>query len=414
MKKNILIALLMLSIMILPAYAVDRGTGSLVGDNVALDATLLRYEPNPPEPGDVVAVYVILTNSGSQSAKDVLIEMQDNYPFSVDNSVDAIKTLPSLPGAESYVGRWKVRVDKNADEGTSYVKIRFKQGTTNSYTERLLAIDIVTNDAALIIDDAEQEPSPVHPGGTAQIVLHLKNLADSRLRDIALRLQTTRTVGSTTTSVPFAPIKGSLERRFDTIDPGADATLIYDIVVDPDAASGVYRIPVTLTYSDLQGNDFSTSTEIALLVNSPGMISAYTDTVDLYSDNRQGDITMRFVNRGLAQVKLLSVDLPESDDYQLISNSRSEYIGNIDSDDYETLKITIKANSDEFDIPVSIHYLDQLNTEYSQETSIHVRLISSAEAGIKNGNSTGMVVLVIIVLVAGFFVVRRLRKRKRG
>ncbi|NJL44523.1 MAG: hypothetical protein HC945_04405, partial [Nitrosarchaeum sp.] len=142
MKQTL--ALLLAALLLLPAAVVAQQT-TLVGQGTSLTAELLRYEPNPAEPGDLVTVNVVLTNEGGEVARGVELELVDSYPFSAADPNEAAKQITSIPGQQSTVTSFLVLVDKDAPEGTAFLKVRYKPTNSAGWKESLLSLDITTN-----------------------------------------------------------------------------------------------------------------------------------------------------------------------------------------------------------------------------------------------------------------------------
>lgn len=412
MKQNIVLITIMTILMasLLPgAYAIN----TLVASGSVLEAELLYYEPLPAEPGDVLDVYILVSNEGGSAAKNVRVKLVDNYPFTSDDPLSSTKEIPSIPAQESALVRFKVRIDNTASEGPANLKTIITSSNSVASKDAYLALDVTTNDAAIGIDRITMEPEVVTPGGTAKIDLYLKNLADSRLRDIGVELATQKTVGTTTTALPFAPVGMSLERRFAEMFADQELNVHYEIIVSPSADSDVYAVPITITFSDERGNDYSITDEVALIINAKPELEVYLDDTDLLSDNLKGEFTLKFVNKGLSTIKSATAEIQASEDFELLASTRKVYIGNIDSDDYETETFKINAKKGEFLIPVSIHYMDALNNEYTQDVQLPLSLFSTKQTTNGNGNTGVVVVIVVLVLVVLFFVLRRHRKKKK-
>ncbi len=97
-------------------YTVLSSSG---GSNIQISK--LRYEPYPVSPGEYFTIYFEVEKKGSE-LKDVSFELAQDYPFSLDNSKDAIKTFTSL-NSEPVVLEYKVRVADNAVSGTNTLKL---------------------------------------------------------------------------------------------------------------------------------------------------------------------------------------------------------------------------------------------------------------------------------------------------
>jgi len=129
-------------------------------------------------------------------------------------------------------------------------------------------------------------------------------------------------------------------------------------------------------------------------------------------------MTVKIVNKGLPDMKFVNVRLFNSSKYRIISPSEV-YIGNIDSDDYETadFKLYIEKNSDKKVIlPLAVEYKDANNKNYKNIVNLELPLYSSSEAkklGLSEGNGNFKWVLLVILAAAGFFGYRYWKKKKK-
>ena len=114
----------------------------------------------------------------------------------------------------------------------------------------------------------------------------------------------------------------------------------------------------------------------------------------------------------------VNVKLDKSDKYRVISPSEV-YIGNIDSDDYETadFKLYIERTSDKkIVLPLAVEYKDANNKNYKSIVNLELPLYSSSEAkklGLAEGNGKSGWIILIVLAVAGFFGYRYWKKRRK-
>ena len=60
--------------------------------------------------------------------------------------------------------------------------------------------------------------------------------------------------------------------------------------------------------------------------------------------NDKGTVTLKFVNSGLTQIKFLKVTLQDGLSYEILS-PKSLYIGEVDIDDFEISKFSIRLKN---------------------------------------------------------------------
>jgi len=94
----------------------------------------------------------------------------------------------------------------------------------------------------------------------------------------------------------------------------------------------------------------------------------------------------------------------------------SIYIGNIDSDDFETANFDIIINSVSPTLIATVNYYDIDNKQYSKQIALplNVYTIEKAyELGIKSKSYTAFYVIIILIILIIWLVSRTIRKRIR-
>ena len=95
------------------------------------------------------------------------------------------------------------------------------------------------------------------------------------------------------------------------------------------------------------------------------------------------------------------------------------YIGNLDSDDFDTADFNIFVNENApslLTIDADISYKDSRNNEIIQDETITARAYTQKEAtslGLITANNTLFIVIGIVFIVILFFIYRAIRRRKR-
>ena len=178
------------------------------------------------------------------------------------------------------------------------------------------------------------------------------------------------------------------------------------------------KIPLTIRYSDALNKNYNRSSIVTLIVGGEPDVSIYIDSSTIYKSKSAGEITVKIVNKGLPDMKFVNVKLSNSSRYRVISPSEV-YIGNIDSDDYETadFKLYIERVSDKkITLPLAVEYKDANNKNYKNVVSLELPLYSSSEAkrlGLTEGNGSFKWIVLIVLAVGGFFGYRIWKKRRK-
>ncbi|MFH1591014.1 MAG: COG1361 S-layer family protein [archaeon] len=387
--------------------------------------TMLNQDPDPVEPGQTVDVRYKFENRGSSSADNVEVQILPQFPFSI-YSGEPIQQIGTLGGRqmdeEGAVVKYTLRVASDAVEGTSEVRLQYRADGGPWIRLEPFDLTILRHQAILYIQKVETEPSTVAPGKETTVKMFLKNLATTGIKDISVDLGLV-TVAATATSfstieLPFSPIGSSTQKIIESIGPGMQEYVEYNLITDADAEAKVYKVPVSITYSDERGANYSTIPYIALVVSDVPSVSVSLDSSDIIKPGQKGSSTVQFTNMGLGKIKFLNVELAESDLYDILS-SPEVYIGNIDSDDYETadFDLYVKDCDDECHValPLSYSYMDANNNEYFRQETIDLVLYSSEQIeqlNLEQKSPAVGIIIVVVVVVIGLFLYGRWRKRK--
>jgi len=378
-------------------------------DTPALVATLMKYEPQPAEPGKYVTLFIKLENAGTGTAKNVILEISPEYPFSLDPGKTNQEYVGSLGGGSFHVAEFDLKVDENAVEGANNLKVRYNIDTNQEvWAEQELNISVQTQDAVLSIENIEINPAEIVPGSTATIKLELENLAYSTMSDIKVKLDLS------SASLPFAPFNSASEKNLFQLKVGGKHIFSFDIIAFPGAEAQIYKVPVNITYYDNVGTTYSKSDLIGVIVNSKPDIKVVVDSTTLLTEKRIGDIVLKIVNKGLNDVKLMNMKLSETDDFEILSASNEEYIGNLDSDDFETVDFRILLKGKELvEIPITLEYMDNNNNFYEENLNLKLKIHSAEKLGESNGKAGIYFVVVVVVAVVAFIIYRRRKKKKQ-
>ena len=402
-NKKIILVLIIALIALQAALAIE---GKLIRTN------LISQEPDPADPGSYTDLRFKIENSGASSIQDVQVKLIEDYPFSLDPGEDAIQFIGNLEERQKddsgVIVKYKVKVDEDAVEGENKIKLAYKY-PGEYWVEKEFTINIRTTDIVLAVESVKSTPELITPGKEAKLTISLNNLADSVIRDIRVNLDLSAD------TIPFVPIKSTTEKKIYQIGSKATKSLTFDLMATADAETGAYKIPISLSYYDEIGTSYSKDDIISLIIGTNPDLTVGIEKTEIIKSGSSGEITFKFVNKGLIDIKFLNVKLSESDDYEIISPAEV-YIGNIDSDDFESIEyqLYVKTSDKEVSFPLALEYMDANNNEFNEKREPTLKLYTKEEAvrvGLEEKPAIGILIIVIIVIV-GLIIFWRLRKRK--
>ncbi len=399
MKK--LIILLLISIFLISVIQVT----AISSDSPQIKVTLMSQDPDPVEPGQIVTVKFKVENNGSQTSKDVIVKLMPQFPFTIygdtaEKNIGKLKALAT--GADAAIVEFKLKVDDNAVEEDTELELAAYMGDSGiSYTNNEFLIDIQTHDAVLAITDISTEPSPIAPGSTGKVSIMVKNTADSLLKDIKFKLDMS---GS---SIPIAPYQSSSERLIAQLNSNFQQTLTFTVIAEPDAASGLYKVPINISYNDEKGNSYAQTDVLAVVIGERPKINVYIKKSTVMKAETAGRVTLEIANSGNTDIKYAELQLQPSDDYQLVTTHDYFYLGNIDSDDTqsEDIDIYVAGDIDKISIPVQLKYVDANNQPFQQTFDLELNLYTSSELkkfGIETSSKAWIYVVIVLIIIGGF------------
>ncbi|MCD6575580.1 MAG: COG1361 S-layer family protein [Nanoarchaeota archaeon] len=395
MKKIIFI------LMVLTLVSVAHATPAGISVNIT------KYEPYPAEPGKYVDVWLKVRNVGTEDADNVEVNITPKFPFSLDPSEDSYINLGTIVGGREEILRVRIKVDENAVEGDNFLDISYRYSGFDWLTKRF-KIFVQTHDAILSIEKVYTKPDLVSPGETANLTFVFKNLADTFLSNIDVKLDLT--------NVPFAPINSTTEKRMNLIESGDIGKISFMLAPLSDTKSGIYKIPVTISYSDNTGTKYTKEDLISIIVGDKPDVDIYLDESDILKAGESGTVKLTIVNEGLSDIKFLSVELLNSEDYEKLSSDKV-YIGDLDSDDTDTVEFSVYVNpTSDKQIPLQtkVSYLDSNNIHHEETKNVNLRLYTSSEIsryGLRESSNLSWIIAAVVLLAIGYIGYTKLMKR---
>lgn len=389
-------------------------------DNAALIVDSLKYEPYPAESGNYVNVWIKMENYGNDKTDDATFILEPEFPFSLDSNEQAERNLGQLDPAEEVVLEYKIRIADDAVEGNNELKLKF---TTDekAWITHTFDIFVRTHDTMLNTQEVIVEPSEVAPGEIATLSLKLKNMADSQIKDLRAELELTRRDILTTSveysELPFTPVSSTNVLMANSLRPLEEKIFTFELRVDPDTEPKVYRVPLTLTYSDELGNTtYEEESIISIIVSQKPDIMVNLDAREVYTKKSKGDISIGIYNIGVSEIKFSIIEILPAEGYKILSNPKN-YLGNIDSDDYETADFDIYITEENPELQLLLNYKDAYNNEHQDIITIPLETYSKSESKkygfIEKSNTFGTIIFLLILIALGWYWYKKRKQRKK-
>lgn len=398
------------------------GLNVVMADSSGLNVVLANQNPDPVVPGNFVYLNVIISNSASDAANDVKIEMLENQYFSIATGSEKEKLLGVIPansasiGSTSYViSKFKVLVDDSTPLGLNTIDFK----VTSSQRTYNYEFDVLVQDTnpQILVNDIKIKT--LNAGTSSKLSIEVENTNSIDLKNVVLSLDL-KSVESTALSVDT----GSNEKLISLLKAGEKKIFEFNLAANPDASSKPYLLPIEITYKDSLGNSYTSNVVGSVKVYSKPIISLKLDSQEIYSTG-SGKITFAIANPSISSVKGTQIEIMPSKDYEVIEGE-SQYIGDLNPDDFQTIQSEIYIKNNQLKtINLKITYLDSYNVENEELVSIPIKVYtqeelntfgikSSALSSSKTSSTTYIVFFILLVII--FFVGKRIgfNKVKKG
>lgn len=371
-----------------------------------------KYEPFPAEAGQYMDIWLKVENTGTDASDSVVVELLPAFPFSLETG-NAVNSLGTVPSGSAELVKYRVKVDEKATSGDNMLQVRYKPGPLSEWVTKDIDISIQVHDAVLSVSGISSVE--MAPGNTRIISISLENLADTHLKDISVAFD------FSSATLPFATIDSINEKRLASMPAKGKSDVSFNIITLPDAASGVYKVPITLNYSDTTNKKYTRTYLVGFIVNAAPDFEISVQKYDAVTEGSVGTITLSISNTGPGAIKFMTMDLLQSDSYEILGE-KSIYLGNLNPDDYQTglFKIYVKkgaATSDGKTVPllISLKYRDGLNAPYSKNITLGMRVYTPEEIktyGLAPAGGSSTAIYVIIAAFAIYYVYKKYFKKK--
>jgi len=406
MKNNyFVIAALALSMIFVSGISFAASGTSSIYFSVA------KYEPFPAEAGQYLDIWLKVENTGTDASDSVILELLPAFPFSLETG-NAVNSLGTVPAGSTELVKYRVKVDEKATSGDNILKVRYQPYPFSEWVTKDITITIQVHDAVLSITGISS--AEMAPGNTRIITVSLENLADTYLRDISTSFD------FSSATLPFATIDSINEKRIVSMPSKGKANVSFDIITSPDAISGVYKVPITLNYSDTTNKKYSRDYLLGFVVNSRPDFEVSIQKYDFITEGSTGTMTISISNTGPSAIKFMSMDLLPSENYEIIGE-KSIYLGNLNPDDYQTgaFKIYVKSGAtnggNTVPLKMLLKYRDGLNNLYSKDMTLDMRIYTSSELntyGLAPASGTNTTIYLILAAIVIYYLYRKYYKKK--
>ena len=377
---------------------------------------VLRTNPSPIGPGDEFDLWISLESQGTSNLNDLNeledfeLELVETFPFSLASGEDAVKEYGTMQEGDYVLAKYSLVVDEDAYEGENHVSfIVTHEGNQLGVESTPLAIDVQVVDTSLDIITVDTDPDDLEPGRIAELEITVKNNAYSLFRNLEAKVETGGTV-------PIVPYQMTNQQSLRQLNSGEAYIFSYFIIVDESASAGVYEVPFVLSYEDELGTSYEVNQSFGLLISSTTDLEFNLEEFDTFRKGSKGDVVVSVSNTGASELKFMTLSVLESDSYVVLGSTK-EYLGNVDSDDFETSTFEVYALEDEVDLQLQVDYKNAYNEEYTESINLSLPIYTEEEIAMyglsTNGSGYGNIWIYLVLVLFVYFAFKGWRKEKK-
>jgi len=267
----------------------------------------------------------------------------------------------------------------------------------------ILAVFAISFISAIVVN---ADYVTLFPGEEGKVVVEIENNENFDIEDVSMAL--------ILDNISFASI-GSSEKDFDDIDKDDKDSVSFTLRPSTDITPGDYNIPYLIKFTNAENNSKPKEGSFGIRVSAKTEIDFSVDIRDNAIVDREGTVSLEIINKGLGEIKSVSVlILPNG--FELLSTNKV-FIGTIDADDTDlaTFGVVYKTTNPVFSARVG--YKDFDNNDHVESVNIPFKVYTEEEAlklGIIQKNNTWTYILGAGIIIVAWFIWRRIKKRKKN
>ncbi len=277
------------------------------------------------------------------------------------------------------------------------------------------AMALVAENADVKVVLKDYDPVPAEPDNTLRVWISVQNIGNEQLDNAYIKVNP---------EYPFSLVPGEDSiKSTGIIGTNSNKLLDYRLFVNENTKAGDYSLEfISCSDSECEKEMKKTSVTITVKTGGEPRVDVGIEDLDSVSFNKKSRITTNIVNKGSLNTKYLTITLDETDEYIVLS-PHEVYVGELESDDFETAVFDIYFKSDSknpetkiITLPFTLEYTDANSRSYMDEQTIDIRVYSQKDLykyGLAQKPAPyGIYFLFAVIAVTGFFIYRRIRKKK--
>ncbi|MBN1897080.1 MAG: hypothetical protein JW789_05185 [Candidatus Aenigmarchaeota archaeon] len=362
---------------------------------LGITLSLSTQTPYPVEPGKIVDIEVSVYNSGTTSDTFTL-EILPDSPFTLLSGEKVATTFTNLGPLSTRTQSYRLRVSDTAVSADYDLDFRItRPGSTGSTTKSVSVT--VQGTPKIVIEEIKTAPAIIEPGHEVEVEITLKNVGSGDASQLEFNLEAD--ADPETDENLIVPILSGGSFYMETLKSGEEGVATFRLDIDNSAEYKSYTSTLTIVYNDESGTESTVTRDIGIPVKGIPVLEILSAKVE------NGDFKVDIENIGTGSAKALKIEFIQDGEVKDSS---------VASELKPTRQKTLRFAGFRYgEATVKISYLDESNEVFEKETTVTVKESATSSDGSGTDYSGYVGVLLLLVVVEGFYIWRLRKKLKR-
>ncbi len=360
-KIKFFLGILISSIMLSATFAAED-------ELKALDISLINQNPDPVYAGDVFEVTIGIENMGYGTIDNVILEIEENYPFSLVSASDI--EIDNVYSSDEYTTTEKIKLKVEAGTLAGEYNLIINQIDGNSVIEHLIPINVASNKNIEIVSI---DKNSIIPGAIENISFIIKNVGSTNLRNIEFSWEDEDNV--------ILPVNGDNKVFIDKLSSNEEKEVFFTISSSNLVDADLYQIDISLSYENTKTSEITTeSSNTGIYVGGETQFDIILDEIS------SEEYVFSIANIGANDATSVKVSLSKENKMDDIIKT-AEIIGDLNKGDYTTLSFEISNLIG--NLILDIDYTDTAGNRVSDSKVIEISSTSNTNSTF--GGNRGMI-----------------------
>tara|TARA_B100000315_G_scaffold195999_1_gene187036 strand:+ start:28 stop:897 length:870 start_codon:yes stop_codon:yes gene_type:complete len=277
--------------------------------------------------------------------------------------------------------------------------------TTKIMMGALFLVFALSFTSGLVVD---ADYMTLYPGEQERVNVEIENNENFDIEEISMTLNLE--------DVPFTSI-GSSEKDLDDVDEDDTDNVFFTLKSFTDVTPGDYDVPYSVTYVNAENDSesFEKTGSFGIRVGAKTDLDFSVEIRGNAIIGEEGRISLEVINRGLGEVKSMSVKVFPSG-FELLSKDKV-FVGTIDADDTDLASFEVIYKNTNPSLSARIEYKDFDNNEQVETVNLPFKVYTKEKAlelGLIQKSNTSRNIITVFVILVLWFAWRGFKKRRRN